>query len=75
MDGKFVNDSVTGTISGDTVSIAIGFAELKSSVGRVLGSKLSALTATTLDSYVATNQFGDKADGGALTYTAGAACA
>jgi hypothetical protein len=74
VDGTFVSDAVEGSIKDNTVSIGIAYGTLKGDVGKVLGKPLTGLTATTLDSYVATNQFGDKADGGALTYVAGSAC-
>jgi hypothetical protein len=73
VDGTFVSDAVTGTVNGNTVSIAIGYSTLKGDLGAVLGKPLTALTATALASYVAQNESWDTA-AGSMSYVAGSAC-
>ena len=76
VDGTFVTDTVTGTVKGNTVAIAIPYAELKGALGKVMGKPLTGLTAQALASYVATNQSWDTATApSGMTYVAGSACA
>ena len=75
VDGTFINDGVTGTVKDNTVTISIAYSVLKGELGAVAGKPLTGLTATAMASYVAQNQTWDEADGGALRYVAGSACA
>jgi hypothetical protein len=75
VDGTFVNDAVNPSIKGNTVSIGVTFSELKGAAGPVLGKPITAMTASTLLSYVATNEPSDSAEAPAtLSLVAGAAC-
>jgi hypothetical protein len=75
VDDAFVNDAVTPSIKGNEVSIGVTFSELKSAVGPVLGKPITGLTATTMNSYVATNEPSDDAAApDTLSLVAGAAC-
>jgi hypothetical protein len=75
VDGTFINDAVNPSIKGNNVSIGVTFSELKSAIGKVLGQPITSMTASTLLSYVATNQSADTAAAPAtLSLVAGAAC-
>lgn len=75
VDGVFVNDAVNPSIKGNDVSIGVTFGELKGAVGTVLGKPITGMAASTLNSYVATNEPSDDAAApGTMSLAAGAAC-
>ena len=75
VDDVFINDAVNPSIKGNAVSIGVTFGELKSAIGKVLGQPITGLTASTLNSYVATNEASDTAEApGTMSLVAGAAC-
>lgn len=75
VDGEFVHDAVTGSVSGDTVSIAVKLTMLKSAVGKkVEGVRATDVGITTYSSYVAQNLVWDRAPGPASGFVVGAAC-
>jgi hypothetical protein len=75
VDDTFINDAVNPSIKGNNVSIGVSFGELKGAMGKVLGRPITAMTASTMLSYVATNEAADTAEAPApMSLVAGAAC-
>lgn len=74
VDGTFVTDAVTATISGNTIAVAVKLTTLKSAVGAtVQGAKATAVEAVAMGSYVATNQPWDEVTTPA-SFVVGGAC-
>lgn len=75
-DGSFISESVTATVSGNTITLAVSATDLKTALGpKAVGSKITGLAAIALGSYVATNFAWDQATAPAsLSYVIGAAC-